>query len=380
MSPKKKTIEEEKAIKLSDALDTLAKERSISVEKLCKAVEDAVLKAYERENGTDMDISVEFNKDTGELRLWQRKLVVPEVEDPNTEISIEEAKEFDEEADFGTELEIQLEVLNAANNKFSRIATQTAKQVIFQRIREFERDTIREEYDSLIGTIVSGSVIRIERREVFINLGKTEGVIPVSQQAHHEYLETNKVVRALVIGFRENAKGSCVELSRSSPKLVCKLFESHVPEIEKGTVQIKAVVREAGLRTKIAVKSNEDDVDPVGACVGNKGERVQNIVKELNNEKIDIIPWSDNPAEFVANSLQPSRVTRVVLDEETKHAEVVVPDNQLPLAIGRDGQNVRLAAKLTEWHIDIKSESAAAAELHEAAEAAPAGEETPAEE
>ena len=298
-----------------------------------------------------------MDRDTAAIHIWQRKTVVPEVLDSNTEISLEDALLLSEDAELGMELDIEVQ-----NDAFGRIAAQSAKQVILQRMREFERDIIREEFSDRKGKLMSGTVVRHERREIIVDLGRAEGIIPPSEQAHNEFFRVGDRVKALVLDVRDGQHGPQIILSRSSPGLLKCLFESQVPEIEKKVVQVKAVVREAGLRSKIAVKSNDPNVDPVGACVGPKGSRVQGIVEELRNEKIDVIPWSDDIAEFIANALQPSHVTKVTLNKEQSNAVVIVPDQQLPLAIGREGQNARLAAKLTGWHIDIKSESSAAQE------------------
>lgn len=338
------------------ALKQIEKERNIPLDKVLQAFEDALVKAYEKRFGVNQHVIIEIDRESGQLCIWQRKLVVPEVVDPDKEMSLEKAQELSEDAEVGMELDIEV-----PNEAFGRIAAQTAKQVIYQRIREFERDMIRDEFIKRQGEVLSGTVNRFERREIIVDLGrdlgKADGVIPVEGQAHGEFLRNGDRIRALVVDVREGTRGAQVVLSRSSPELLKCLFESHVPEIGRGIVQIKAVVREAGLRSKIAVKSTDPNIDPVGACVGPKGTRVQSIVDELRNEKIDVIPWSDDPMVFVANSLQPSRVTRVTLHPDTNEATVVVPDQQLPLAIGREGQNARLAAKLTGWHIDIKSES-----------------------
>ena len=333
---------------------------------ILRAIEDALVKAYEKHFGANQNVIIEIDRSSGELHVWQRKLVVPEVEDPGTEMSLDEAKALSEDAELG--MEIDLEV---PNDMFGRIAAQTAKQVIVQRIREFEQNVIRDEYLKRQYDLMTGTVQRHERREILLDLGRAEGVIPVPEQAHNEWFRHGDRVKALVLDVRTSLRGPQVVLSRSNPGLLKRLFEMEVPEIRQGIVQVKAVVREAGLRSKIAVKSLDSTVDPVGACVGPKGSRVQAVVDELRGEKIDVIPWSDDPITYVANSLQPAKVLRVTLieDKELRNAVVVVPDHQLSLAIGREGQNARLAAKLTGWHIDIKSESSVARELQEAGKA-----------
>lgn len=352
------------------ALKQIEKERNVPLDMILQAIEDALVKAYEKNFGANQNVIIEIDRSTGELHVWQRKLVVLEVEDPGTEMSLEEAKALAEEAELGMELDLEV-----PNDVFGRIAAQTAKQVIVQRIREFEQNVIREEYLKRQYDLMVGTVQRHERREVLLDLGRAEGVIPVAEQAHNEWFRHGDRVKALVLDVRTSLRGPQVVLSRSNPGLLKRLFEQEVPEIRQGIVQVKAVVREAGLRSKIAVKSLDSSVDPVGACVGPKGSRVQAVVDELRNEKIDVIPWSDDPITYVANSLQPAKVLRVTLfeDKETRNAVVVVPDNQLSLAIGREGQNARLAAKLTGWHIDIKSESSAR-ESQDPAPARPAAE------
>lgn len=347
-----------KKSELLQALEAIVSERKLPKDKIIEAIEDALQKAYERNYGANHNVSIEIDRDNGALHIWQRKKVVPEVFNPEVEISLEDAKAQVEDAEIGMELEFDL-----PSESFGRIAAQSAKQVILQRMREFERDIIRDEFHDRKGKIMSGIVSRHERRELILDLGRAEGIIPYSEQAQNETFRVGDRLKALVIDVRDGQHSPQIILSRSSPELLKCLFESQVPEIQQGTVTIKAVVREAGLRSKIAVKSNDPNVDPVGSCVGPKGNRVQVIVEELRNEKIDVIPWSDDMGEFIANALQPSKVTKVTLDKGESHATVIVPDQQLPLAIGREGQNARLAAKLTGWHIDIKSESNAAAEL-----------------
>jgi N utilization substance protein A len=358
-------------LEILSALKQIEKERNVPLDMILQAIEDALVKAYERNFGANQNVIIEIERSTGELRVWQRKLVVPEVEDPGTEMSLEEAKSLAEEAELGMELDLEV-----PSDVFGRIAAQTAKQVIVQRIREFEQNIIREEYLKRQFDLMIGTVQRHERREVLLDLGRAEGVIPVAEQAHNEWFRHGDRIKALVLDVRTSLRGPQVVLSRSNPGLLKRLFEQEVPEIRQGIVQVKAVVREAGLRSKIAVKSLDSSVDPVGACVGPKGSRVQAVVDELRNEKIDVIPWSDDPITYVANSLQPAKVLRVTLfeDKEARNAVVVVPDSQLSLAIGREGQNARLAAKLTGWHIDIKSESSARESQEPAAPARPAGE------
>lgn len=339
------------------ALKQIEKERGIPLDMLIQAIEDALVAAYKRNFGPNQNVIIEIDRHTGELGIWQRKLVVPEVEDPDVEMSLTEAQEY-----AGGEVEVGMELdMEVPNRTFGRIAAQTAKQVIVQRIREAEREIIYGEYIKRESELISGTVQRYEHRSVLVDLGRAEGVIPVAEQAQNEWFRHGDRIKCFVLEVKTATRGPQVILSRAQPGFLMKLFELEVPEIRQGIIQVKAVVREAGFRSKIAVKSLDNSVDPVGACVGPKGSRVQAVVDELRGEKIDVIPWSDDPIMFVANSLQPARVSRVTLYEDDRSAVVVVPDNQLSLAIGREGQNARLAAKLTGWKIDIKSESQARA-------------------
>ena len=294
-------------------------------------------------------------------------------------MSLEEALQLSPDVEVGMELEMEV-----PNRTFGRIAAQTAKQVIVQKIREAEREIIYGEYIRREGELISGTVQRYESRSILVDLGRAEGIVPINEQAANEWFRHGDRIKCYVLEVKTATRGPQVILSRAQPAFLNKLFELEVPEIRQGIIRVKAVVREAGYRSKIAVKSLEAAVDPVGACVGPKGSRVQAVVDELRGEKIDVIPWSDDPIMFVANSLQPARVSRVTLYEEDRSAVVVVPDNQLSLAIGREGQNARLAAKLTGWKIDIKSESQIraaekAAKEKEAAQAEPEAKEAEAD-
>lgn len=337
------------------ALRQIEKERNIPLDKLLPFIEDALVAAYKKNYGANKQVIIEIDRHSGELGIWQRKLVVPQIEDEDTEMSLVEAQHMSPDVEVGMELDIEI-----PNRGFGRIAAQTAKQVIVQKIRECEREIIYGEYIRREGELISGTVQRYENRAILVDLGRAEGIIPVSEQTQNEWFRPGDRVKCYVLEVKTANKGPQVILSRSQPAFLNKLFELEVPEIRQGIIRVKAVVREAGFRSKIAVKSLESTIDPVGACVGPKGSRVQAVVDELGRkEKIDVIPWSDDPITFVANSLQPARVSRVTLFEEDHFAVVVVPDNQLSLAIGREGQNARLAAKLTGWKIDIKSESQA---------------------
>lgn len=357
-----------------NVLKQIEKEKNIPLERLLGFIEDALVAAYKKNFGANQNVIIEIDRTTGGFGIWQRKLVVPAIEDPDTEMSLEEAQALSPDVEIGMELEMEV-----PNRTFGRIAAQTAKQVIVQKIREAERESIYGEYIRREGELISGTVQRKEGRSVLVDLGRAEGEIPPQEQAANEWFRHGDRIKCYVLEVRTASRGPQVILSRAQPAFLNKLFELEVPEIRQGIIRVKAVVREAGYRSKIAVKSLEATVDPVGACVGPKGSRVQAVVDELRGEKIDVIPWSDDPIMFVANSLQPARVSRVTLYEEDRSAVVVVPDNQLSLAIGREGQNARLAAKLTGWKIDIKSEAQIRAAEKVAKEQAEAEQSVPAE-
>lgn len=336
------------------ALKAIEKERNIPLEMLIRALEDALGAAYKRNFGPNQNIIVEIDRHTGSMKVFARKTVVLEVQDEQTELSLSDARLIDDAAQEGDEVLIEV-----TPTDFGRIAAQTAKQVIVQRIRETERDIIFGEFTKREGDIVSGIVQRYEQRNVLVDLGKAEGVLALSEQAPHEHFRHGERCKAYVLEVKRTARGPQVMLSRTHPGLLKRLFEIEVPEIRQGVITIKAVVREPGYRAKMAVKSNDSSVDPVGACVGPRGSRVQSVSDELRGEKIDLIPWSQDMQVFVANALSPARVVNVYLNEPEKSALVVTPDSQLSLAIGKEGQNARLAAKLTGWRIDIKSETQA---------------------
>ena len=354
------------------ALQEVSETRHIPLEKILTSIEDALRKAYEKQYGCD-NVSIEFDRETSKLTMWARKTVVETVKDPKTQLTPAEAREMgadEEDCALGNEIEVEMsEEVNAA---FGRIAAQTARQVLSTKLRDIEREAVRDEFSSKINDIMTVTVQRSEHREFIVDIRRSEsdfnhseGVIPVSEQSHNEYLRKGDRIKVMVAGVRDSQRGPQVVFSRSNPGLLKRLFELSVPEISRGIVSIKAVVREAGLRSKIAVKSNDPSVDPVGACVGPKGTRVQGIVDELRNEKIDVIPWSEDVSTFISNALQPAVVTSVTLGKDENGGDkalVIVADKYLPLAIGREGQNARLAAKLTGWHIDIRSESSVLAE------------------
>ncbi|ACA59436.1 transcription termination factor NusA [Candidatus Desulforudis audaxviator] len=334
------------------ALRDLEKERSISVEVLLEAIEAALLSAYRRNFGTSHNARVQVDRHTGDCKVYARRTVVQEVEDPQDQISLEEARAINP----GYQLEDTVESEITPRN-FGRIAAQTAKQVVVQRIREAERNMVFEEFASREGDIVTGVVQRIEQRNVYIELGKTEAVLPPAEQIPRENYRPGQRLKTYIVEVKKTTKGPLILVSRTHPGLLKRLFEIEVPELHQGLVELKAVAREAGIRSKIAVYSNDEGIDPVGACVGPKGARVQAIVQELNGEKIDVVKWSPDSSKFVSSSLSPAKVIAVEVWEDEKIARVIVPDYQLSLAIGKEGQNARLAAKLTGWKIDIKSES-----------------------
>lgn len=345
----------EASLNLKHTIDQIVKEKGIDKQIVLEALEQAVLTAANKKYRNSRDLEVHYNDEAGEVELFEFVTVVAEVEDSYKEIELEEAREIDPEVEVGDSLGLKMDA-----GDFSRIAAQTAKQVIIQRVREAERETIFNEFKDRIGELINGVVRRFERGDLVVDLGRAEAVLPVDQQAPREVYRAGDRIRALILDIRMTTKGPQILLSRSNPQLIGKLFESEVPEIAEGIVEIKGVVREAGSRSKIAVYSHDHDVDPVGACVGMRGSRVQNVVSELRGEKIDIIPWSEDIVRFACNALAPAQVTKVYMEEENSSLEIVVADDQLSLAIGKRGQNVRLAAKLTGWRLDIKSESRAA--------------------
>lgn len=332
------------------AIDDLVKEKGISKDVLIEAIESALVSAYKKNYGTSQNVRVNIDKENGDVDVLMRRDVVEEVEDPFTEISLEEALEIDPRYQVGDVVEYQV-----TPKDFGRIAAQTAKQVVVQRIREAERGMIFDNYIDRQGDLITGVVQRISNETIFVNMGNTEGILVAGERAHGERYRVNDRIKAYIMDVRKSAKGPQVFLSRTHPGFVERLFELEVPEIEDGTVEIRSIAREAGSRTKIAVYTDDENVDPVGACVGTGGSRVKNIVDELFGEKIDITTWDEDPAVLIKNVLSPAKVEEVIIDEENRAATVVVPDYQLSLAIGKEGQNVRLAARLCGWKIDIKS-------------------------
>ncbi|WP_066648225.1 transcription termination factor NusA [Christensenella timonensis] len=335
-----------------EALSDLEHDKGIKKDILLEAIETALISAYKRHFGTDQNARVEIDGDTGEIKVFAIKNVVAEIEDPETEITLEEAREIHDKYEVGDVVETEV-----TPRDFGRIAAQTAKQVVVQRIREAERGIIYDQYAEKENEVLTAIVHRIERGNVYVELGRAEGIIPVSETVYTEQYNINDRIKVYVLEVKKTNKGPQIIVSRTHPSLIKRLFELEVPEIRQNVVQIKSIAREAGGRTKIAVWSDEKDIDPVGACVGHKGTRIERVVEELNGEKIDVVPWSSDAIEFIANALRPAKVVMVQINEDEKAAKVIVPDYQLSLAIGKEGQNARLAAKLTGWKIDIKSQS-----------------------
>lgn len=337
------------------AIEDLEKEKHISKEILLEAIESALVSAYKKNYGTSQNVRVDINEETGDINVYMRMDVVSDedFEDDLTQITLEEAMEIDPRYEVGDVVEYQV-----TPRDFGRIAAQTAKQVVVQRIREAERGMVFDNFITRQGEIVTGTVQRVSNETLFINVGNTEGILSPNEQVPGEHYNINDRLKVYIMDVRKSNKGPQVFLSRSHPGLVKRLFELEVPEIEDGIVEIKGIAREAGSRTKMAVYTQFENVDPVGACVGTRGNRVQAIVDELHGEKIDIITWSEDPEVLIANVLSPSKVEKVIIpNPEEKSAIVVVPDYQLSLAIGKEGQNVRLAARVSGWKIDIKSHS-----------------------
>lgn len=335
-----------------DALSEIEKDKGITKEIIFEALESALISSYKKNFGASQNVEVEIDKETGKVKVKAIKEIVEEVENEYLEISIDEAKEINSNYEIGDIVKIEI-----TPKDFGRIAAQTAKQVVIQRIRDAERDVIFDDFINRENEIVTGLVQRTNRNNVYIDLGKTEGVLPPAEQIPGEEYNQGDRIKVLIAEVKKTTKGPQIVLSRSHPNLVKRLFELEVPEINTGVVEIFSISREAGSRSKIAVYSKDPNVDALGSCVGFKGSRVKIIVDELRGEKIDIVIWNNDISTFIANSLSPSKVVDVIVNEKEKSAIVIVPDYQLSLAIGKEGQNARLAAKLTSWKIDIKSET-----------------------
>ncbi len=346
---------------LLEAVKILVKTKKVEENTVFDALEMVLLTAYKKESGSSAKTSITLDRTTGDYFIYEEKNVVekvdPESENAINEISVEDAKKISKDYEAGDMLRIEV-----TPKDFGRVAAQAAKQVLIQRLREAERGSIYDEFSGREGDIITGTVKWSESRTVFVDLGRIEGILPFAEQIEGETFQPNDKIKCYVQEVRKTTKGPEIILSRTHPGLLKRLFEMAVPEIYSGTVEIKSVVREAGSRSKIAVYAMDPNVDAVGACVGPKGQRVQNIVNELHDEKIDIVRWDEDPAIYIANALSPSKVVSVSVWDEEKSSYVIVPDYQLSLAIGKAGQNARLAAKLTNWKIDIKSESQAAEE------------------
>jgi N utilization substance protein A len=341
---------------LKRLIEQMGKDRGIDKLIITEALEAAMMTAARKKLGQNVDIEAHYNDEAGEIEVFQFKTVVDKVLDPETQISKEESrKTLDEGAEPGDSLGMKIET-----SSFGRIAVQMAKQIIIQRVKDAERDNIYDEYKDRKGELINGFVQRFESGNIIVNLGRAEGVVPPAEQIHRETYKRGERIRSYLFEVKKNAKGAQIILSRTHPAFLKALFEVEVPEISEGLIDIVSVAREPGKRGKIAVKAKDKDIDPVGACVGMRGSRVQSVVQELRGEKIDIIPYTEDSAKYVSSALSPAKVNRVFVDEENRSMTVIVPDDQLSLAIGKNGQNVRLAVKLTGWKIDVKSETMAA--------------------
>ena len=337
---------------LSRMIDQVSREKGVEREVLIGALEEAMKAAARKKYGQDYDLEVNFNEELGEIEVFEFKEVVEKVDMDHLQVSLEEGRKLDPDVELGDSLGIKMDT-----DTLGRIAAQSAKQVIMQRLKEAERDIVFDDFKDRQGEIINGIVQRFDRGSIIVNLGRTEGELPAREQIPRESYKQGDRVRAYILDIKHFSRGPQVILSRTHPNLVASLFENEVPEITEGIVQIMQVARDPGSRTKIAVASKDADVDPVGACVGMKGSRVQAVVQELRGEKIDIVPWDRDAAKFICNALAPAEVIRVIVDEDKRSMEVVVPDDQLPLAIGKRGQNVRLASKLTGWRLDVLGET-----------------------
>jgi N utilization substance protein A len=338
---------------LKRLIEQMGKDRGLDKEIIVEALEAAMLSAARKKLGPQVDIEAHYNEETGEIEVFQFKVVVEKVTDPETQMSLEYArKNLDPETEPGDSLGSKLDT-----STFGRIAVQTAKQIIIQRVKDAERDNVYEEYKDRKGEIINGFVQRFEGGSIIVNLGRAEGVIPTSEQIHREVYKRGERIRAYLLEVKRITKGPQIILSRTHPHFLRALFEIEVPEISEGLIEIINVAREPGKRSKISVRTYDKDIDPVGACVGMRGSRVQSVVQELRGEKIDIVPFSNDAVQYVCSALSPAKVSRVFVDDEHHSMLVVVPDDQLSLAIGKNGQNVRLAVKLTGWKLDVKSET-----------------------
>lgn len=337
---------------LNYVIEQVGKEKGIPKETIIDALEEAILSASKKKYGSHLDLEARYNEELGEIEVFQFKTVVEEIKEPDMEIALENAKAHDPECLYGDSIGIKMDT-----STLGRIAAQTAKQIIVQKVRNAESDVIYNEYKGKKGEIVTGVIQRIEKNHYVVNLGKTEAILPAKEVIPGENFRQRDRVKGFVLDVEKSQKGCTILMSRTHPHFLMKLFELEVPEIQEGIIKILNAAREPGERAKISVYSDDSDIDPIGACVGVKGSRVQAVVQELRGEKIDIIPWNKDIAKFVCNTLAPAKVSKVYINEEDHSMEVIVNDDQLSLAIGKKGQNVRLASKLTSWKIDISSES-----------------------
>ena len=332
-------------------VEQISRDKGIDRDVLIAALEEALKSAARKKFGNKADVEAQYNEETGEIEVFQFKEVVEEVTEPDVQISLAEGHSLDPECEIGDSLGTKMDTAT-----FGRIAAQSAKQVIIQKMKDAERDAVYSSFIDRKGEIINGIVQRLDRGDIIVNLGQTEGVLPTREQVPRESYRRGDRIRAYIMDVLHDSRGPQIILSRTHPNFLINLFRTEVPEISEGIVSIMGASREAGVRAKIAVSSNDSDIDPVGACVGMKGSRVQNVVQELRGEKIDIIPWHVDAAKFVCNALAPAEISRVIIDEENRSMEVIVPDEFLSIAIGKGGQNVRLASKLTKWHLDVISE------------------------
>jgi len=333
-------------------VEQVSRDKGIDREVLIKALEDALKSAARKKFGSKIDIEVKYNEETGEIEVFQFKEVAENITEPDLQITLEEAYELDPECEIGDSLGTKMDA-----STFGRIAAQSAKQVIIQKMKDAERDAVYSSFIDRKGEIINGIVQRIDRGDIIVNLGHTEGILPEREQVPREVYRRGDRVRAHILDVLHDSRGPQIILSRTHPSFLVSLFRTEVPEISEGIVSIMGAAREPGIRAKIAVSSNDSDIDPVGACVGMKGSRVQNVVQELRGEKIDIVSWHIDPAKFVCTALAPAEISRVIIDEENRSMEVIVPDEFLSIAIGKKGQNVRLASKLTKWRLDVINET-----------------------
>jgi N utilization substance protein A len=338
-------------VELYNILTQIESEKGIKKQIIVKAIEDALMSAYKKNYGFNTNVKISVNISTEEIKVLSKRKIVSKVKDPLLEIDLEEAKKINPESKIGEEIEVETEPKD-----FGRIAAQTAKQVIIQRIREAEKEITYTKFKERVGEIITGTIQRITKGNIYVNLGGAEGILPKREQIPNEKYAPGDRIKTFIVDIKMTSKKPYIILSRTHPNLIKKLFELEIPEIYEGLVEIKSVARDPGYRSKIAVASNDSTIDPVGTCVGVKGIRIQGIIHELNGEKIDVVVYDPEPANFIRNALNPAKPTTINIDKEKKQAEVIIPDKQLSLAIGKNGQNVRLSAKLTGWKIDIRGE------------------------